>query len=134
MDTRKRFIKLLLIGIALAGTIVSVSYTSKKDGTQAVNRLTFERTAARFERGRYIVEGPAHCFQCHSEVDWEKPGAQPKLGKKGAGTIFAEDGMSWLVAPNITPDNETGAGTGRTSSSLELFAKASVTTGDASSR
>ena len=107
----KRVVKLFLIGIALAGAIVSVSYTPKKDGTQAVNRLTFERTAARFDRGRYIVEGPAHCFQCHSEVDWEKPGAQPKVGKRGAGTVFAEDGMSWLVAPNITPDHETGAGT-----------------------
>jgi mono/diheme cytochrome c family protein len=57
------------------------------------------------------VEGPAHCFQCHSELDWENPGAQPKKGKKAAGTVFIEDGMDWLVAPNITPDRETGAGT-----------------------
>lgn len=66
---------------------------------------------ARLERGRYLVEGPAHCFQCHSEVDWEAPGAQPKPGKKGAGTIFPEEALPWLVAPNITPDPETGAGT-----------------------
>ena len=72
--------------------------------------MKFEPTAARLERGRYIVEGPAHCFQCHSEVNWEKPGAQPKPEKKGTGTPFIEDGMDWLVAPNITPDVETGAG------------------------
>ena len=65
----------------------------------------------RLERGRYIVEGPAHCFECHSEVDWETPGGQPKPGKKGAGVEFARYGMPWLVAPNITPDPETGAGT-----------------------
>lgn len=65
----------------------------------------------RLERGRYIVEGPAHCFECHSEVDWQTPGGQPKPGKKGAGTEFAKYGIPWLVAPNITPDNETGAGT-----------------------
>ena len=110
METKKRVVKIILIVVALVGTIVSISYSPKKEATQAVSRLTFERTAARLERGRYIVEGPAHCFQCHSEVNWEKPGAQPKTGKKGAGTIFAEDGMSWLVAPNITPDPETGAG------------------------
>jgi hypothetical protein len=84
---------------------------SQKEATQVVSRLTFERTAARLERGRYIVEGPAHCFQCHSEVNWEKPGAQPKVGKKGGGTIFPEEALPWLVAPNITPDPETGAGT-----------------------
>jgi len=33
-----------------------------------------------------------------------------KNGRRGAGTIFVEDGMQWLVAPNITPDVETGAG------------------------
>jgi mono/diheme cytochrome c family protein len=111
MEKRRGVVQLFLIGIALVGTIVSVSYTPNEDPTRPVNRLTFERTAARYERGRYLVDNLAHCFQCHSEVNWEKPGAQPKEGKKGAGTVFAEDGMSWLVAPNITPDNETGAGT-----------------------
>jgi mono/diheme cytochrome c family protein len=111
METKNRVIKIVLVAVALAGTIVSISYSPKKKATQAVSGITFERTAARLERGRYIVEGPAHCFQCHSEVDWEKPGAQPKVGKKGGGTIFPEEALPWLVAPNITPDPETGAGT-----------------------
>lgn len=112
METQKRVIKLFLVGIALVGIILSVGYSSRKNTTKgSVSRLTFERTPARLERGRYLVEGPAHCFQCHSEVDWERPGAQPKQGKKGAGTIFPEAGLPWLVAPNITPDIETGAGT-----------------------
>lgn len=110
MDRHKQAIKLIIIIIALAGIVISVGYSSRRKPTTAANRLTFARTAERLERGRYIVEGPAHCFQCHSEVDWEKPGAQPKAGKKGAGTVFVEDGMDWLVAPNITPDVETGAG------------------------
>src|SRR5918911_1367346 len=101
MERKKRVFKLVLVVIAVAGVILSVGYSSSKVATKrTVNRLTFERTAARLERGRYIVEGPAHCFQCHSEVNWQAPGAQPKPEKKGAGTIFAEDGMDWLVAPN----------------------------------
>jgi mono/diheme cytochrome c family protein len=112
MVKNKRVIKLFLIALALAGVILAADYSQKKVATKgSVSRLTFERTPARLERGRYLVEGPAHCFQCHSEVDWEKPGAQPKAGKKGAGTIFPEETLPWLVAPNITPDVETGAGT-----------------------
>ena len=106
-----RIIKLSLIFITLAGALLSIGYNSRQNGTKAVSRLTFEPTTARLERGRYIVEGPAHCFQCHSDVAWKERGAQPKPGKKGGGTVFAEDGLQWLVAPNITPDVETGAGT-----------------------
>jgi mono/diheme cytochrome c family protein len=111
MKTKQRVIRFCLIALALTAAILSITYTWKSETPQAAPKpLTFERTAARLERGRYIVEGPAHCFQCHSEVDWVTPGAQPKKGKKGAGTIFPEDALPWLVAPNITPDVETGAG------------------------
>ncbi len=104
-------IELSLVALALVGIFLSVGYTTREGvTTPRVAPLKFNPTVARLERGRYLVEGPAHCFQCHSEVDWERPGAQPKQGKKGAGTIFIEDGMEWLVAPNITPDRETGAG------------------------
>lgn len=113
MERKKRVVKLFLVVFAVAAVVFSVGYGSRnvvsKKGT--VSRLTFERTAARLERGRYIVEGPAHCFQCHSEVNWQAPGAQPKAGKKGGGTVFPEQGMEWLVAPNISPDVKTGAGT-----------------------
>ncbi|HEX6186497.1 MAG TPA: c-type cytochrome [Pyrinomonadaceae bacterium] len=111
MERRKQFIQMALVVLAVAGAILSVGYTVRKDRAKApATGVKFERTPARLERGRYIVESTAHCFQCHSDVDYSKPGAQPKPGKKGAGAVFAEDGMEWLVAPNITPDVETGAG------------------------
>lgn len=110
MQRHKQAIKLLFIIIALAGIIISIGYSSRRKSTTAANRLTFAPTRERLERGRYIVEGPAHCFQCHSEVDWKNPGAQPVQGRKAGGTIFVEEGMQWLVAPNISPDVETGAG------------------------
>lgn len=76
-----------------------------------LRNVQFERTAVRAERGRYLAEGPLTCFRCHSDRDWSQPGAPPVAGKIGAGHIFTEDGRPWLVAPNITPDRETGAGT-----------------------
>ena len=111
MQPRKWVLEMSLVTFALVGMFLSLSYPTREGaGTPRVTPLNFNPTVARLERGRYIVEGPAHCFQCHSEVDWETPGAQSKQGKKGAGTIFVEAGMEWLVAPNITPDRETGAG------------------------
>ena len=108
MEVKNRLVKLLRLVIVLVGTIVWVGYSSRRARSGG---RTFERTTARLERGRYIVEGPAHCFECHSEIDWDKPGAQPKAGKKGGGMNFTAYGIPWLIAPNITPDAETGAGT-----------------------
>ena len=90
----------------------------------------FEQTQARLDRGRYLVEGSGRCFMCHSDIDWTKPGGQPKEGRKGAGHIWIDEELPWLpqysdlkrrsgwlglrelllVSPNITPDRETGAG------------------------
>src|ERR1700752_725683 len=107
----KWVIEMSLVALALIGMFLSVGYTTREGiTTPRVAPLKFNPTVARLERGRYLVEGPAHCFMCHSDVDWDRPGAQPKKGKKGAGTIFVDDGMEWLVAPNISPDRETGAG------------------------
>lgn len=110
MGRKRRALELTFVVIALTAVLLSVGYATR-ESVPTVRTYNFNPTVARLERGRYIVEGPAHCFECHSEVDWQTPGAQPKKGKKGSGSIFIEDGMEWLVAPNITPDRETGAGT-----------------------
>jgi hypothetical protein len=45
----------------------------------------------RLTRGRYIVEGPAHCFECHSEPDFKNALGQPRPGSKGAGQIIKNE-------------------------------------------
>jgi len=75
---------------------------------RALRDIVYERTPARFERGKYLTEGLLQCFICHSDRDWDKPGAPPLANKKGAGHIWED--RPWLVAPNLTPDKETGAG------------------------
>jgi mono/diheme cytochrome c family protein len=56
-----------------------------------------------WNRGRYLVEGPAHCAECHS--------ARNDMGAIASGKRFAggmdPSGQSYI--PNITPD-ETGIG------------------------
>ncbi len=71
---------------------------------------TFESSPLRVERGRYLAEHLLQCFVCHSERDWDASGAPPVAGRKGAGAVMSERADRRIVAPNITPDVETGAG------------------------
>src|SRR5664279_3265264 len=95
---------------------VSKTVVSKKpaNGTFRVRPLTnikYERTAERIKRGEYLTNGLLQCFTCHSPRNWKEPGAPPVAGKIGSGgTILREDSTTLAIAPNITPDKETGAG------------------------
>jgi mono/diheme cytochrome c family protein len=77
---------------------------------RALTDRVYERTPGRLERGRYLSEHLLQCFVCHSERDWGAPGAPPLESRKGAGVVFSERPGRRLVAPNITPDPQTGAG------------------------
>jgi mono/diheme cytochrome c family protein len=83
-------------------------------GTRArpLTNRTFLSTPARLGRGKYLVEGLAACFWCHSEHDPQTH--LPIADKLGAGVNdpdFPRAFLTALVFPNITPDPETGAGT-----------------------
>ena len=72
---------------------------------------TFETTPERLARGEYLAEGLLRCFTCHSERDWDAPGAPPIEATKGAGAMYSVNADIWITAPNLTPDDETGIGT-----------------------
>lgn len=55
--------------------------------------------------------GILQCFTCHSERDSSKVGAPPIEGKKGGGAILWKKDKYRIVAPNISPDPQAGAGT-----------------------
>lgn len=69
-----------------------------------------ESTPARLERGRYLVTAVTGCTFCHGELDWKAPGFPIKAGTEGGGRSWAEEGLAFVTAPNITPDRDTGAG------------------------
>ncbi|HSP06073.1 MAG TPA: hypothetical protein VLR94_02800 [Acidobacteriota bacterium] len=76
-----------------------------------LNNRKFERTEKRLQRGKYLAQGILQCFMCHSERNWNAPGAPPVEGKLGAGRVIYDEKDILLAAPNLTPDRETGAGT-----------------------
>jgi mono/diheme cytochrome c family protein len=76
---------------------------------RALTSRTFEATAARLQRGDYLVHAVMHCMGCHSKYDGK---ANPPVlaAKEGSGQVLFEEGNIRLVAPNITSDLETGIG------------------------
>jgi hypothetical protein len=71
---------------------------------------TFQSTPARIERGKYIANGMG-CLYCHSPHDWSKREEPILPGMAGAGQQLPyADLPGKIIAPNLTPDKETGAG------------------------
>ncbi|HSP64152.1 MAG TPA: cytochrome c, partial [Pyrinomonadaceae bacterium] len=110
----KKFVGLTILAI-ITVLALGITFTSgwrpfigaKK---RALTERKFEATPQRLARGKYLVDGVMGCFGCHTDADWSKPGAPPVTGREGSGHVWADQNLPWLIAPNITPDKETGAG------------------------
>jgi mono/diheme cytochrome c family protein len=77
---------------------------------RATTDRKFDVTEARLARGKYLVEGPAACFHCHTEHDFSTPQYPIVESKKGAGWVMPIPELNNIAARNITPDQETGIG------------------------
>src|ERR1700733_3807727 len=79
---------------------------------RALTDRKFEATPGRLKRGEYLVEHVAGCTICYTPEAEGPNGAEILPAKKGSGQIFpVQPGFpGTLVAPNITPDPETGVG------------------------
>ncbi len=114
---KRRLLKALVYGAAVVMVVVCVGITATVGWrpfvgprARALEARRFEQTPQRLERGRYLVESVSACFACHTTYDMKDPLKSFAAAKKGGGGSLAADGAPWLIAPNITPDRETGAG------------------------
>lgn len=96
------------------------SLAAKQAETLAVQSVLdtepIPRTPERMARGKYLVEGLLQCPLCHSENDFSKRPIEVVAGKKLGGFVFPNVELdlpkpNLVVAPNISPDREYGAGT-----------------------
>jgi mono/diheme cytochrome c family protein len=72
----------------------------------------FQSTPERLARGQYLATAVTGCSYCHSEHDWNAPLTPILPGREGAGEILPYGPLPGrVVAPNLTPDAQTGAGT-----------------------
>jgi mono/diheme cytochrome c family protein len=77
-----------------------------------LNSRKFQSTPERLARGEYLVRNVCDCMGCHAEHDWTKHDAPILPGTLGAGQDMniLKGFPGKVYAPNITPDDETGAG------------------------
>lgn len=88
----------------MIGLVVLLATAGAPESSLATRRLAHDR---RVERGAYLAKSVGRCLDCHSPLDSSNP-ARPRAGKVGAGDVW--DPRVPVVAPNITPDPETGVG------------------------
>ena len=117
----KRWQKTLTFTIAaltliLAGAIGLIAGPRPFIGPRArtLGGRRFQPTPQRLARGEYLAEAVSGCMDCHAPHDWTRHDAPILPGMKGAGQEMSATfkGLPGrVVAPNLTPDFETGAGT-----------------------
>lgn len=102
-------ILLVVVAVGLPATIGLRPFLGPR--LRPITSRTYQRTPARLERGKYLVESVAACLVCHSPHDWTKHDLPTPSGMAGAGEVFPLAKLPGEVtAPNITPDPETGLG------------------------
>jgi mono/diheme cytochrome c family protein len=116
----KRFLKISFLIVLCLAALLAVGITLTigwrpiiGPRSRPLTDRVFERTPARWARGKYIVENLAACADCHSPHDWSKHDSPIPLGMEAAGQDMSDlKGLpGYVVAPNLTPDMETGTGT-----------------------
>jgi Cytochrome c len=114
----KLWVKIFLVAIVIVVVVIGVGAV-KVLGTRAflgprsrpLTARTYERTPQRLARGKYLVDGVLLCRACHSPHDWSKHDAPTPAGMDLSGQMLDDAGLPGrVVAPNLTPDAETGAG------------------------
>ena len=108
---KKVFIVLVLLVLAAVTGVPAYLYGRYPKMRTAV-QLTAPTTPEAIERGRYLAEAMTGCVACHSPVDESRPGDFAQAGLEYAGRVWPTGSgfPGKIVAPNITPDPDTGIG------------------------
>lgn len=102
----------LVVVLALAITVTVGWRPFLGPKSRELTSQEFDATPQRLERGRYIFNGLSGCVDCHSPHDTNQPNHPVIAGKEGSGMVMPFDDLPGrVVAPNITADQATGAGT-----------------------
>ena len=115
----KRFLKISVVVLICLIALLAVGITLTigwrpfiGPRSRPLTNRVFERTPERWARGKYLAENVTACVDCHSPHDWTKHDSPVPPGMEGAGEdISILKGLpGTVVAPNLTPDPETGTG------------------------
>jgi mono/diheme cytochrome c family protein len=100
----------LAIGVGGAFALVSRGHARLYAEETPYPDLAASKDPAVIERGRYLVNGPAHCTQCHGDYARSNPSANVADLALSGGFEFAMGPLGTMYASNLTPDDTTGIG------------------------
>ncbi|MBM3803053.1 MAG: cytochrome c [Acidimicrobiia bacterium] len=107
--------KLLACGVLVLVLVLGGGFAYlyfRNPATASPSSVRIEPTEARLARGKYLYHYIGACGDCHSERDFTRFGGPVVEGREGVGFVFPPE-MEFpgtVVAPNITPDKDTGIG------------------------
>ena len=103
-----------LVALVTLVTGAGLAYLFLRKPAQAPpSSIKVAMTPERIARGEYIFVSVADCGGCHSQRDFTRVGGPEVPSGRGRGNILSDimKGLpGTVVAPNITPDVETGIG------------------------
>ena len=94
----------------VAGVVLVTMLMQHRSFEAPYPKIKASKDSAVIARGKHLVQGPAHCADCHSSIrqldSRPAPGNEPPL----TGGIKFEFPLGKFYSANITPDKETGIG------------------------
>lgn len=99
----------MLVGVASLALVLAVVtyFRAERSFDAPYPDIHASRDPAIVARGKYLVDGPAHCGECHATPDSR---GEPQRGSPLAGGHAFHLPVGTFYVPNITPDPETGIG------------------------
>jgi mono/diheme cytochrome c family protein len=102
-------ILILLLAVGITFTIGWRPFVGPR--TRPLTNVKFQSTPQRLARGEYLVHVTA-CMECHAPHQWTAHDAPipPNMVAAGQDMSVLKGLPGRIIAPNISPDTETGAG------------------------
>jgi len=110
---KKVLLLVLAVIVIVPGAGLAFLYVRKPAQIPAAS-LKVPMTPARIARGKFLFEIVSDCDGCHSQRDFTHFNGPTVASGRGQGNVLSSiiEGLpGTVVAPNITPDPETGIGT-----------------------
>lgn len=109
---KKVLLILFLVLVVAAGGGAAFLYLRQPEQVPA-SSIKVAMTPERIARGKFLFENLANCDGCHSQRDYSRVGGPVVPSGRGGGdemSAWVSGLPGTVVAPNLTPDPETGLG------------------------
>lgn len=100
----------LIVGIVIIGFVSIVFIRKDRTFEAPYPNIKASTDSAVIARGKYLVNGPAHCAHCHTPNDKMALVDKGEIVDMTGGHAFVLSPLGTLYSPNITSDPETGIG------------------------